>query len=148
MYKRILVPTDGSPTAHKGLQEACALARTVGASLRLLNVVDSRIIYTDFSGFSNYGDLLDALCKNGEEVLMEAKKFAMTSGVSAETKLIETQAATVSDVILQEVESWPADLIVMGTHGRRGLSHLVMGSDAESVLRLAKVPVLLVRAAA
>jgi nucleotide-binding universal stress UspA family protein len=65
--------------------------------------------------------------------------------VSCEQKLVETLGGRVADEIVKQAKEWLADLIVMGTHGRRGLERLAMGSDAELVLRLSPVPVLLVR---
>jgi nucleotide-binding universal stress UspA family protein len=65
--------------------------------------------------------------------------------VPHEQKLIETLGGRTADEIVREAKQWPADLIVLGTHGRRGLKRLAMGSDAEMVLRLAPVPVLMVR---
>ena len=72
--------------------------------------------------------------------------MARRSGVTAETAVVESRGRHVSDVILAETQKWRADVIVMGTHGRRGLNRLLLGSDAEGVLREAAVPVLLCEA--
>ena len=69
------------------------------------------------------------------------------AGVKVETELFECTAPTVADLIVEQARRWPADMIVMGTHGRRGLTRLLMGSDAEMVLRNSPVPVLMVRSA-
>lgn len=145
MYKRILVPTDGSPTASQGLAEACQLAQALGAQVRILYVIDNKVFQADFSGFGNVADVLQTLREGGDAILSEAAALAARCGVTAECRLSEAVNITVANAILHEIGNWPADLIVMGTHGRKGLSHLVMGSEAETVLRASPVPVLLVR---
>jgi nucleotide-binding universal stress UspA family protein len=89
--------------------------------------------------------LFELLREGGEAILAQGKAQAVQAGVAAETVLIDTLSARVCDLIVQEARRWGAELIVIGTHGRRGVGRLVMGSDAEQVLRLAPVPVLLVR---
>jgi nucleotide-binding universal stress UspA family protein len=147
MYERILVPVDGSETSKRGLGEACGLAKEQGAKLRCLFVVDEHCLTANYMGFMYSPDLIDKLRENGKEVLEEALEQASRSGVQAESVMRESADRRVSDKILDEAKSWAADLIVMGTHGRRGLSHLALGSDAELVVRESHVPVLLVRAA-
>jgi nucleotide-binding universal stress UspA family protein len=84
----------------------------------------------------------------GKRILAEAAATAGKAGLPADTRLveIETLQGRVADVIVQEARAWQAALIVVGTHGRRGLSHLFLGSVAEGVVRIAPVPVLLIRA--
>jgi nucleotide-binding universal stress UspA family protein len=72
--------------------------------------------------------------------------MAQRAGVSAETATLDTTAGRVCDLVVAQAKKWNADLIVLGTHGRRGVNRLLLGSDAEQILRLAPVPVLLVRA--
>jgi len=146
MYRRILVPVDGSRTAGLGLAEALRLAKAQGAVLRLVNVVN------DLAAFAGpevaiYSDqVLKGLQAHGRAVLAEAEQAARAAGVDAETRCIETAGEGAGDAIVAEARAWKADLIVIGTHGRRGLRRLVLGSDAETVVRTAPVPVLLVRA--
>ena len=85
--------------------------------------------------------------KEGKEILMAAQKKMDSAGIQSETKLIKiTQTSQrISDVIAKEAQKWPADLIVVGTHGRRGFSHFLLGSVAESIVRVATKPVLLIR---
>jgi nucleotide-binding universal stress UspA family protein len=78
-------------------------------------------------------------------VLQESARIAKENGVEAETVQVESVGHHVSDFIVKEAQAWGADLICMGTHGRRGLTRLVLGSDAERVLHEATHPVLLVR---
>jgi nucleotide-binding universal stress UspA family protein len=85
------------------------------------------------------------LRERGEQILKDAAGIARQQGVELETKLVETPGGSVGAMIVEHAENWPADLIVLGTHGRRGIRRLVMGSDAEYVVRTTPVPVLLVR---
>jgi len=146
MYKRILVPVDGSATSAKGLEEAIQLAKLTGASLELVNVVDEMSLALGVEAYAAYSqDVLAALRDGAREILDNAQQRAMSAGVSADTKAIETFGARVADLIIDEAAAAKADLIVIGTHGRRGIGRLLLGSDAEQILRLARVPVLLVR---
>ena len=145
MYERILVPVDGSETSKRGLKEAIRLAKEQGARLKCLHVIDEHFLAHDYLGFAYMPDLFESLRKNGETILEEASEQAGKAGVSAESVLRESGGIRVSERILDEANAWAADLIVMGTHGRRGISHLALGSDAELVVRGSTVPVLLVR---
>ncbi|MGB5196905.1 MAG: universal stress protein [Candidatus Deferrimicrobium sp.] len=145
MYGKILVPVDGSATSKRGLTEACRLAKERDSRLRCLFVIDEHFLTANYMGFMYLPDLMDKLRDNGKGILNEASEQARMSGVKVESVLRESAERRVSDMILDEAKTWAADLIVMGTHGRRGLSHLALGSDAESVVRNSPVPVLLVR---
>ncbi|MFY2566126.1 universal stress protein [Achromobacter ruhlandii] len=147
MYQRILVPVDGSPTSERGLQEAIRLALLTHASLRLIHVIDemSFMLGIDAYGYAA-GELLDLLRKDGTEILQQASATVRAQGVPVDSVLYENLDKTVQQRIVAEAEMWKADLIVIGTHGRRGVRRLVLGSSAEGVLRTSPVPVLLVRA--
>ena len=148
MYQRILVPVDGSPTSTRGLDEAIRLAKDQDATIRVVHVVEEYILIQSggmFGGDGNAGDLIDMLRKEGEKTVAEAVALAGKQGVKAESAVLEKFSNRSSEGILEEARNWKADLIVMGTHGRRGMSHLMLGSDAEIVVRTAQVPVLLVR---
>ena len=147
MYQRILVPIDGSPTAARGLDEAIALARLTGATLRLLYVLDELVFVTGFECGATYiEDVLPKLKEAGEQILAGGKARVEAAGLVADTRLKECLGARTSEIVVAEADDWRADLIVLGTHGRRGVGRLLLGSDAEQVLRTAHVPVLLVRA--
>ena len=149
MYQRILVPYDGSPTSTLGLDEAVKLARLTGAKLRLMHVVDDLAFATGFEAAAIYvGDVIPMMRAAGAEILAQGRERVAGSGVEVETVLLEGIATRVCDVVVEQVRSWGADLIVIGTHGRRGVGRLMMGSDAEQIVRVAPVPVLLVRAPA
>ena len=150
MYQRILVPVDGSATSNQGLDEAIKLARLTGARLRLINVVDELSFATGAAaGFSVYTvDVLESLRQAGQDILQAASQRVQQGQVGVESALFECFDRRVSDLIVDEASKWHADLIVLGTHGRRGVRRLVLGSDAEQILRSATVPVLLVRSVA
>lgn len=145
MYKNILVPVDGSWPSRLGLKEAIGLAKGTGGKLRLVHVVDEFISDLTPTVPNYYEQWIGALREAGKTILADEVAFAKEQGVVAEGVLIDTLARRAADVIVEQGQQWPADLIVMGTHGRRGVRRLVLGSDAELVVRLAPVPVLLVR---
>jgi nucleotide-binding universal stress UspA family protein len=148
MYRRILVPLDGSATSSRGLREAVGLAKIHKARLRLLNVLDERFFVSTAEGYpmSNVSELIGSLRAEGQRALDDASKLALKQGVLVDASLVESGGKPVSDVILDEARKSRADLIVMGTHGRRGINRMLLGSDAERVIRSAPVPVLLIRA--
>ena len=147
MYKRILVPVDGSSTSLRGLNEAIKLAKSSGGSLRLVHVVNELFIDGGYGTGDSlyYADVIDGLREAGKRILGESERVVREQGVSFESELVETIGGRASNVIVNQAVQWPADLIVMGTHGRRGITRLALGSDAEMVLRHAPVPVLMVR---
>jgi nucleotide-binding universal stress UspA family protein len=145
MYARILVPLDGSATAQRGLAEAIALAGRLGSTLHLLNVVDARYLVADASLYAPPTQLLGDWQAAGEKLLTDAVAQAQAKGVKTDSIVVCDPGQRVCDLILAEARKTGAELIVMGTHGRRGFSRLTLGSDAELVLRESPVPVLLIR---
>lgn len=148
VYKHVLVPLDGSPTADCGLQEAIRLASELGSRLRLLHVVDDFPMLMEMSSVASFEVGLQKAREYGNLVLGRAKAQATAAGVAAETVLREITRGRIAEMVTEEAANAACDLIVMGTHGRRGLSRLALGSDADRVARSSPVPVLLVRAAA
>jgi len=143
MYQRILVPVDGSPTSNAGLDEAVRLAKLTGARIRLVHVPDANLFAI---GIESYvGDVVQLLIDAGAQLLAEAKARVEASGVAVDTVLGAVFGERVCDVVNTQVTDWQADLVVIGTHGRRGARRLLLGSDAEQIVRSASVPVLLVR---
>ena len=145
MYQRILVPVDGSHTSTLGLQEAIRIAIDQRAKLRIIHVVDELVVAQNFDGYISTDDLFDALRDAGKKALQNALALARKRGLKAESTLFESLGGRISEIIVKEAKKWRADLIVMGTHGRRGITRMVLGSDAEAILRVTPVPVLLVR---
>jgi nucleotide-binding universal stress UspA family protein len=145
-YKRILVPVDGSPTSNRGMTEAIKLAKSSRARLRLLHVVE------EFAAFSapevgvDIGPVLEAMRAGGRKTLARIERRAREAGARPDTALAENYGMRVADTIVAQAKRWRADLIVMGTHGRRGIGRALLGSDAELVVRYSPVPVLLVPA--
>ena len=147
MYQRILVPFDGSVTSTKGLDEAIKLAKPAGATVRLLHVVNELSFMTGFESYGVYaGNAITLLKEGGEEILASGKARVAAAGVEVDTLLVENFSMRLSDVVAEQAIAWKADLVVIGTHGRRGVQRVLLGSDAELILRTAPVPVLLVRA--
>ena len=145
MYQRILVPIDGSPTSNCGLNEAIKFAKGQGGTIRLLHVVNEYVL--DCATIGTYaGDLIDSLRETGQKIVAEAQAVVQNSGLQCDSVMLESLGGSASDLIIEQAKLWPADLIVMGTHGRRGLRRIAMGSDAESVVREASVPILLINA--
>jgi nucleotide-binding universal stress UspA family protein len=145
-YKRILVPVDGSPTSGLGLREAIDFAKAQKARLQLVHVIDvHNSLMAGAQGGGYMEDLVQALQQRGRRILGKAAELARKAGLACDTVLLETLTGPAAEPIIRQAKKSRADLIVMGTHGRRGLRRLVMGSDAEQVVRNAPVPVLLVR---
>ena len=147
MYQRILVPVDGSLASNKGLREAIELAKVTNGRILLLHVVDDMSLLVSSAGYAGLNaEMFAALREAGEKVLAEAKGDVERTGVAVEAKLFENVDLPLWQRVIALVRDWRADLVVMGTHGRRGVRRVVLGSDAEQVVRTANVPVLLVRA--
>ena len=126
MYRRILVPVDGSASADHALEHAIALAKAHAATLKIVFV--------------------DGVEEISRQIIEVAAAKARNAGLQPESGLlVKLPTEEIGGVILQEAGSWAADLIVIGTHGRRGLAHALLGSVAERVIRAATVPVLVVR---
>lgn len=148
MYQRILVPVDGSSTSNRGLDEAIKLAKLTGANLRLIHVVDALTFATGSELYGVYAsDAVPKMRELGQQTLEQARTRVQAQGVKVDTLLFDSLPTGVSEIVVEQAQAWPADLIVIGTHGRRGVKRLVLGSDAEQIIRLAPVPVLLVRSA-
>jgi nucleotide-binding universal stress UspA family protein len=142
-YAKVLVGLDGSEASAKGLAEAIRLAKADGAKLRIFHVVDELLPLTAASYCTE--DVLTALRDAGAEIVAGAVKSAKNAGVAVEGSMVECVGGRTASLVVEEATRWGADLIVLGTHGRRGLRRLVMGSDAEEVVRTSPVPVLLTR---
>ena len=146
MYQHILVPVNGSATADRGLREAIALAVDQRARLCLLHIVDGfSMLSEEAASDKSFEQTLKRLRRSGEELLARARHAAGAAGAQADTKLHEVTQETIAQAIVDEAAKSGCDLIVMGTHGRQGVSRLALGSEAELVVRSSRVPVLLVR---
>lgn len=149
MYQRILVPYDGSATSTRGLDEAIRLAKLTGASVRLLHMIEVLRFAKGFETAQAYvSEVIPFMKQAGERTLEEGKARVENAGVKADTILVDNIATRLFEAVDDQVKTWGADLVVIGTHGRRGVGRLLLGSDAEQIVRTAPVPVLLVRAVA
>lgn len=144
LFKRILVPVDGSETSNKALVAALQLARDCGSEIRLLHSIDELAF---LSGFEYSGQALQHARTNAAKVLDDSLAIAKSAGVQADTRLVDTPAQRLGTTVADEARDWKADLVVVGSHGRRGVGRVLMGSGAEQVIRMAPVPVLVIRAA-
>jgi nucleotide-binding universal stress UspA family protein len=145
MYSKILVPVDGSATSTAGLNEGVRLAKIHGSQLCVMHIVNEFILDYTWSPGPFTENVFDVLREDGKKVLDAAEKIAVAQGIRPTRIMVESIGGVAADLILEQAKVWQADLIVMGTHGRRGLFRIAMGSDAEQVVRGATVPVMLVR---
>lgn len=112
-----------------------------------MHVLDIFPLVQGYDSGAVSGELWDILEDSGKKALKNAAALVAKHRIKAQSVMLKNLGGRVADSIVDEARNWKADLIVMGTHGRRGVSHLVLGSDAEAVVRSAPVPVLLVRPA-
>jgi nucleotide-binding universal stress UspA family protein len=145
MYGKILVPVDGSEASTLGLNEAIAIAKSQGSQIRLVHIVNEFILDYTYSPCLYATNLIETLRNGGRKILDLAETVVQRQGIAPECVLLESIGGQAADLIIAQAKEWSADLIVMGTHGRRGLARVAMGSDAEEVVRASTVPVLLVR---
>jgi nucleotide-binding universal stress UspA family protein len=146
IYKRILVAVDGSETSALAMQEAISLAKDQQALLRIIYVADEFVVVGEGVPF-DYAKYEASVKEYGQSILNKMEALAKKAGIQVESSLIENTDYTtrIAETIVKETSKWQADLLVIGTHGRRGFSHFVLGSVAEGVIRLCSTPVLLVR---
>lgn len=147
MYQRILIPVDTGKTSARALAEAVKLVSR-DTQVRLVYVVED-VYPLDAEAFAyiDYTALQTAARHTGDRALQQAAKQFSEAGAQVETAVLEGKGERVADVIDEDADRWGADLIVIGTHGRTGLSRFLLGSIAEGVVRGSTVPVLLVRTA-
>ncbi len=147
MYKCILVPVDGSQTALGAVDHAVALAKALGARIHLVSVID---LYPYVGIGAEYAlgqvDFTAAATANANKALAEASGRVQAAGVDCAQSAVESGSA--EEGILDTAGQVVADLIVMGSHGRRGMRKLLLGSVAQRVLQGSPLPVLVVRGAA
>jgi len=145
-YSKIVVAVDGSSTSDLALQEALRVAGGGGATILALYVVDNAVMLFE-AGYYDPSQIERAFVESGTRALEAAAKVFGAAGVKFETKLV-TEPAVIGDIaasINEAAREWGGDLLVIGTHGRRGVRRLVLGSVAEAVIRQSVTPVLLVR---
>jgi len=144
MYKHILVPIDGSDTSNLALHHAVALAKDQHSMLRLFHVVGLTAAYSSGNA-PHVVERQSALQAEGQKVIDDGSAPVLAAGIQCDSKCITTFDKHVYDLIEEEAKRWPADLIVIGTHGRRGISRLFLGSVTEALARISSKPLLLIR---
>lgn len=147
MYKNILLAIDGSDVSNAAVEEVIKLTKDQDVRVRIIYVVDENNVYYGGPGF-DFSLLISALKDEGRTLLDNvAKAMESRANIKVETSLLELKSlqGRIAEIIVNEAKEWPADLLVLGTHGRRGLNRLFLGSVAENIIRIATVPVLLVR---
>ena len=147
MYQRILVPTDGSPLSKKAVRSAVDLAAAVGAEVVALNVVP-RYPASYFEGGisispSEVARVERQWSDRGQSVADEALRAAEREGVKA--RAVTVRSDLVAEAILAAAKKHRCDLVVMASHGRKGLKRLLLGSETQHVLTHGKIPVLVLR---
>jgi nucleotide-binding universal stress UspA family protein len=146
MYKQILIALDGSSTSERVLNEAVKMARLTGGKIQAVYVVDKTPLFS-YAGYYDPIALVDALRKDGRTTLQKAEAACREAGVACDAELVETERLNedVATALQHCAERLGADLVILGTHGRRGVRRIVLGSVAERFVRFAQCPVLLVR---
>ncbi|WP_406867062.1 universal stress protein [Paraburkholderia fungorum] len=149
MYRHILAAIDGSETSARAFDAALQLARESGAELQPLFVVDVPVMVYDAPSYDP-GIVRDAFLEEAKHVTDAALARMKHDGVQGSARIIETSLVSdnfdVAHCILHAAAELKADLVVMGTHGRRGVRRLVLGSVAERFLRISTYPVLMIPA--
>ena len=141
MFRKILVPMDGSEGGEAALRAAAETARKFKAEADVLFVVETVYLPPEIA----YAGLREGNLKWGRKVTQKAARFLAQAGIPQARVRAHVLEGHPADVILETAKKLKSDLIVMGTHGRRGLDRLLLGSVAERVLRLSPVPVMTVR---
>lgn len=145
MYQRILLPVDLSTTCRIALQETLRLASDQHARVGLVHVIDLAQFAWSANEFMDVPRLQESLQESGRKLLDDMAAQVKEAGIDVETRLLEIWGGNLAHALIEEAKAWSAELIVMGTHGYGGLTHMLLGSVAEGVVRHAPVPVLLVR---
>lgn len=144
MFKHILVPVDGSSTSMLAVSKAAELAKAFGSAVTAVYVIDP-YPFTGVGADFAYGQAQYLSAATAEaNAALEAVKQAMQE-VGVAVTLVVGEGHAVHDGVVRALESTGADLVVMGSHGRRGLERLMLGSVAQRVLSAVHVPVLVVR---
>ncbi|CDS49731.1 Universal stress protein family [Polaromonas sp. CG9_12] len=144
MFKHILVPVDGSAAAHHAVHKARAIACAFRSSVTLIHVIDC-YAFTGMGAdiYSGQSDYLRVATLEANEAIVSAREVFEAQGMLVNGSVVEGHS--VYQTILEAAETLDADLLVMGSHGRRGLEKLVLGSVTAQVLSHAHLPVLVVR---
>lgn len=148
MYERIMVAVDDSETSQRALQVSIGLAKSCGSRLEIVHAVDESVFPTHARGGAMLVDpvlVQRAMEAEGQRVLDAAAESARSAGVPTETRVLASETHHAADQIAEAADAAKADLLIVGSHGRRGVQRLLLGSVAERLVRKANVSVLIVR---
>jgi nucleotide-binding universal stress UspA family protein len=147
VYRNIMLAVDGSASSKRAIEEAVRIASLAHAAVHAVYVVDKSALF-NYGGYYDPQALLDALRSDGRSALGEAREALGAAGIAYKEDMIETEsmADDVATCLQRHAQHIGADLVVMGTHGRRGVPRLVLGSVSERFLRFSTCPVMLARA--
>lgn len=148
MYRRILVAVDGSATSKKALSAALEMASYSGGRsvIRLIHVVDEMAYFTGLDPYAGQSySVISVMRDAGAKILADALAIVQSAGVQADTVLVDRLGAHLAETVAGQASEWNASLIVVGTHGRKGIGRILMGSGAEQIIRLSTCPVLVIR---
>ena len=146
MYKHIVVAVDDSATSQRALEEAITLSKQSGARLTIVHAIDEAL-FAHFSRatLASAGGVKTALIKEGQSVVDAAVEVARTAGAEADGRLLASEHHSTSDQVVDAIKGLGADLLVVGSHGRRGVQRLLLGSVAEKLLKKVSISVMVVR---
>lgn len=144
MFKKILVPTDGSERSNRAIEGAAQFAKPLGASLVILTVAEP-YSYTDLSEYrpesiEQYDERVEA---EAEERLGEARKICATYGVEAQTLIVKSFSP--AEAIMEQARKNNCDIVFMASHGRKGIAAVLLGSETQKVLTHSTIPVMVYR---
>ncbi|PLP97230.1 universal stress protein [Cupriavidus pauculus] len=146
MYERILVAVDGGPSSELAISQAVGLAKHLSAEVKVLFVVDDSELFFEYAHIDP-SQIVGGMIEVGQKALASAARRFENANVRCLTELAEKPVSpgNISGTIVKCADHWPADLIIMGTHGRRGMRRVIMGSVSEGVISKSNKPVLLIR---
>ncbi|GAB7540575.1 universal stress protein [Cupriavidus sp. 8B] len=146
MYQRILLAVDGSRSSDLALSQAITVAKATGSEVMVLFVADDSDFFFSVGSYDP-SKLMEGILAAGRDALAAAATRLAQAGIPHTTKILEKPASPgqISTTIVEEADRWSADLIAIGTHGRRGFRRLIMGSVSEGVVHKSNKPVLMVR---
>ena len=142
MFKSVLVATDGSNVSEAAIQQAIDLAISMGATLRVVTVTPRMPVVAPFEATLGFSEKKhrEGAAANARKILAHAEEMAKAAGIAIETHHVPDAKA--ADGVLETAKRFDADLIVIGSHHRRGLKRVLLGSQASHIASRAKVPVL------
>ena len=149
MYRHIVVALDGSNNADTALAHAAEICRLAGAQLTLAHIINPVDMAIDFPQLVYQAAYTDMAEKRAAEIVDDAEKQVRELGVTNIERYIGNSVASdnddMADSLLRHAKQVNADMIVLGTHGRTGLMHVLVGSFAETLMRRSDIPLLIVR---